>query len=58
MKIKLTFLMMLFCAFSFAQNEFITLWQPSLGSASNNTKIYFPGVGNNYNIYWEEIGNP
>lgn len=59
MKIKFTFLMILFCAFAFAQNEFVTLWQPSISSAgSSNTQILFPGIGNNYTIYWEEVGNP
>lgn len=59
MKIKLTFLTLLFCVFSFAQNEFITVWQPNItsGSGSGNYRIYFPGVGNNYTIYWEEVGN-
>ncbi|WP_312764998.1 BspA family leucine-rich repeat surface protein [Epilithonimonas sp.] len=63
MKIKLIFLLILFCAFSFAQNEFITLWKPSNGSNDHNTpistdtQIYFPGIGTNYNIYWEEVGN-
>jgi len=64
MKIKLTLLLILFCAFSFAQNEFITIWKPNNPSsivnnlpASTTTQIYFPGLGNNYKIYWEEIGN-
>lgn len=34
MKIKFTFLMILFCAFSFAQNEFITLWKPNNQSST------------------------
>jgi len=62
MKIKLTFLLILFCAFSFAQNEFITLWKPSNPSTTNpvssDTQIYFSGDGTNYKIYWEEVGNP
>ncbi len=64
MKIKFTFLFILFCAYCFAQNEFITLWKPNNPSsiipgltASSTTQIYFPGAGNNYKIYWEEIGN-
>lgn len=59
MKIKLTFLMILLCTFSFAQNEFITIWKPGNPSStsSSNTQISFPGVGNNYTIYWEEEGN-
>ena len=68
MKIKFTFLMILFCAFTFAQNEFITLWKPSNPNnfpyngmtlpASTNNQIYFAGEGVNYTIYWEEVGNP
>lgn len=51
--------MILFCAFSFAQNEFITLWQPGKPyEGATTTQIYFSGVGNNYTIYWEEVGNP
>lgn len=59
MKIKFTFLLTLLCVFTFAQNEFITVWQPNIASSSSsgNYKIFFPGVGNNYKIYWEEIGN-
>jgi surface protein len=65
MKIKFTFLMLLMAfIFTKAQNEFITIWQPSNPSstitgytASTNSQIYFPGVGTNYTIYWEEIGN-
>ncbi|MDR2238204.1 MAG: BspA family leucine-rich repeat surface protein [Chryseobacterium sp.] len=48
-----------------AQNEFITVWNPSLPSAgqgtpgsSGNTQIWFPGTGTDYTIYWEEIGYP
>ncbi|MDP9956423.1 surface protein [Epilithonimonas hungarica] len=68
MKIKFTFLLILFCTFSFAQNEFITIWKPSNPSsyplynnspypASSNTQIYFSAAGTNYTIYWEEVGN-
>ncbi|WP_160139370.1 BspA family leucine-rich repeat surface protein [Chryseobacterium sp. c4a] len=52
-----------------AQDEFITVWKPSLPSSSstgstgipfpsNENQIWFPGKGTNYNIYWEEIGYP
>ncbi|SDJ18559.1 BspA family leucine-rich repeat surface protein [Chryseobacterium jejuense] len=49
-----------------AQNEFITVWKPSLPSSSsvgipynsNENQIWFPGKGTDYNIYWEEIGYP
>ena len=65
MKIKFTFLILLM-AFMFikAQNEFVTVWQPGNSSsaisgytASTRNQIYFPGVGTNYKIYWEEVGN-
>jgi len=65
MKIKITFLLLLM-AFMFikAQNEFVMVWKPSnlsstIGSlpASTSNQIYFPGVGTNYKIYWEEVGN-
>lgn len=51
-----------------AQNEFITIWKP--GSTvlppvnvdapyqANSQQIWFPGIGENYNIYWEEVGYP
>jgi surface protein len=50
-----------------AQNEFITIWQPSLSVGNvvvdapfqaNSQQIWFPGIGENYDIYWEEIGFP
>lgn len=49
-----------------AQNEFITIWKPSLPSStslgipnnSNEHQAWFPGKGTNYTIYWEEIGYP
>lgn len=45
-----------------AQHEFITVWKPSnigiFPSLSSPTQIYFPGVGTNYKIYWEEVGYP
>lgn len=51
-----------------AQNEFITIWKPSLTPPSvpyagipvnsNGNQIWFPGRGTNYTIYWEEIGYP
>ncbi len=56
--------MFIFSSTSFlkAQNEFITVWKPSntgiIPSQSTSTQIYFPGVGNNYTIYWEEVGYP
>ncbi len=52
-----------------AQNEFITIWKPSNPPTqtytqnntprplSTNNQAYFPGIGNNYRIDWEEVGN-
>lgn len=65
MKIKFIFLVTLLSfIFTKAQTEFITLWEPGRNSStisgyntSTRTQIYFPGVGTNYNIYWEEVGN-
>ncbi|WP_426479458.1 BspA family leucine-rich repeat surface protein [Chryseobacterium sp. CBSDS_008] len=62
----LIFLLLIFMAK--AQDEFITVWKPSLQPPSyayagipvnsNNNQIWFPGRGTNYQIYWEEIGYP
>ncbi|MGH1518220.1 BspA family leucine-rich repeat surface protein [Chryseobacterium sp. JK1] len=51
-----------------AQNEFITIWEPgstviqpisvSAPYQANNYQIWFPGIGENYDIYWEEVGFP
>lgn len=50
-----------------AQNEFVTIWKPSNPSTtitnsvpyeSNSNQIWFPARGNNFNVYWEEIGFP
>lgn len=59
-------LFILFFQITKAQNEFITVWKPSLPSSSsigipynsNENQIWFPGKGTNYNIYWEEVGYP
>lgn len=52
----------MFCCILKAQNEFITVWKPSntgfLPTLSTPTQIYFPGVGTDYKIYWEEVGYP
>lgn len=67
---KISFLLfILHFLFINAQTEFITTWKPSNVSSnilinhqnfaqSTNTQIYFPGVGSNYKIYWEEVGYP
>ena len=53
-----------------AQNEFITVWKPSLPSVPPSTnysgilysstanQIWFPVRGANFDIHWEEIGYP
>jgi len=64
MKLKPLFLVvfLLLCSILKAQNEFITIWKPSntgfIPTSSTSTQIYFPGVGTNYRIYWEEVGYP
>ncbi|MCS4301296.1 BspA family leucine-rich repeat surface protein [Chryseobacterium sp. BIGb0232] len=65
-KLLLFFLFIVFIQIAKAQNEFISVWKPSLPSYSsigipynsNENQIWFPGKGTNYNIYWEEIGYP
>ena len=57
-----------FISYSFAQNEFITVWKPGNSglvvwtgnqpSHSTTNQIYFPGIGTNYTISWEEVGFP
>lgn len=63
----LFFIFIIFFQIVKAQNEFITVWKPSQPSASspagipyssNEHQIWFPGVGTNYTIYWEEVGYP
>ncbi|WP_353146631.1 BspA family leucine-rich repeat surface protein [Chryseobacterium sp.] len=52
-----------------AQNEFITLWKPNnslqspltspqFSSPPTENQIWFPGIGENYMISWEEVGYP
>ncbi|MGE8552308.1 MAG: BspA family leucine-rich repeat surface protein [Chryseobacterium jejuense] len=65
-KLLLFILFVVFFQITKAQNEFITVWKPSLPSSSsvgipynsNENQIWFPGKGTDYNIYWEEIGYP
>ncbi|SMO76040.1 Por secretion system C-terminal sorting domain-containing protein [Chryseobacterium rhizoplanae] len=62
----LVFLLLIFLVK--AQNEFITVWKPSLPPPSypyagipvnsNTNQIWFPGRGTNFKIHWEEIGYP
>lgn len=59
----------LICIFIFqitkAQNEYITVWKPSNQSIiidgvnqSSSEQIWFPGIGTNFNVSWEEVGFP
>ncbi|MDR4952704.1 BspA family leucine-rich repeat surface protein [Chryseobacterium sp. ES2] len=51
-----------------AQNEFITIWKPastvvqpitvSAPYQASTQQIWFPGIGENYDIYWEEVDYP
>lgn len=51
-----------------AQNEFITIWEPGITttpvmnvvapSQASSNQIWFPGIGQNYTIFWEEVGYP
>ncbi|QXU51067.1 BspA family leucine-rich repeat surface protein [Chryseobacterium sp. D764] len=51
-----------------AQDEFITIWKPASTALpavnvdapyqASPQQIWFPGIGDNYDIYWEEIGYP
>ncbi len=51
-----------------AQNEFITIWKPNtsshnllnpvMPSTAGDGQIWFPGIGENYKIVWEEVGFP
>lgn len=64
----LTFLLLvIICEATKAQNEFITIWKPTITIIpvtvnapyqANNNQIWFPGIGENYKIVWEEVGYP
>lgn len=41
-----------------AQNEFITEWKVEDPWGNGDTSIQFPGIGSNYTIAWEQVGNP
>jgi surface protein len=62
LKFLLLSILLMFCSNIKAQDEFITIWKPAstgiFPSVSSPTQIYFPGVGTNYKIYWEEVGYP
>jgi surface protein len=62
------FLIILLCQITKAQNEFITIWKPALSTIppvnvdapvqATPNQIWFPGIGINYKIVWEEVGYP
>lgn len=62
MKTKITLIMLLCTLFTFAQNEFISIWNPSkpskLGTGTTSTQISLPVFGGNYSVVWEEVGYP
>jgi hypothetical protein len=41
-----------------AQAPFVTTWKTDNPGVSNNLQIQIPGMGTNYDISWEEVGNP
>lgn len=61
------FLILMVCMIK-AQNEFITIWKPastvtqpitvSAPYQAGDQQIWFPGIGENYDIYWEEVDFP
>ena len=60
-----TLVCIFFFGFAKSQNEFITTWMPNNGNAaivglpfSDSHSIWFPGIGTDYTIYWEEVGHP
>jgi len=40
------------------QDPFITTWQTDNPGVTANNQIQIPGTGTNYDISWEEVGNP
>ncbi|KAB1230726.1 BspA family leucine-rich repeat surface protein [Chryseobacterium viscerum] len=66
-KLLASFFILLVCMVK-AQNEFITIWKPastvmqpinvSAPYQASSEQIWFPGIGENYDIYWEEVGYP
>ncbi|WPO92339.1 BspA family leucine-rich repeat surface protein [Chryseobacterium sp. HR92] len=67
-KLLFSTLCILLFQFSKAQNEFITVWQPGFISSTPisvsapypavNNQVWFPAIGNNFTISWEEVGYP
>ncbi|WP_415328259.1 BspA family leucine-rich repeat surface protein [Chryseobacterium sp. MMS23-Vi53] len=70
-KLLTLFLFIFLIQITKAQNEFITVWKPNLPATTANPivnpimpnmagqgQIWFPGIGENYTIAWEEVGFP
>jgi len=67
-KLLFSLLFILLFQLSKAQDEFITIWQPGFISTvpisvtapypGGNNQIWFPAIGNNFTISWEEVGYP
>jgi len=65
-RILLFFILVGFFSFTRAQGEFITTWKPATvqnpsdqsSTPSTSTQIWFPVLGNNFTIYWEEVDHP
>ncbi|WP_426473311.1 BspA family leucine-rich repeat surface protein [Chryseobacterium balustinum] len=67
-KLSALILLVFLGQFAKAQNEFITIWKPTTAINMDEmvaaphqvlaNQIWFPGVGQNYTINWEEIGYP
>ncbi|MCD0455440.1 BspA family leucine-rich repeat surface protein [Chryseobacterium sp. LC2016-27] len=67
-KIPVLLLLIFLGQFAKAQNEFITIWKPTTAANMDElvaaphpveaNQIWFPGVGQNYTINWEEVGYP
>jgi len=65
----LPFILLLLFQVVKSQDEFITIWKPNLPNqypllgptmpnAAGANQIWFPGIGNNYTISWEEVNYP
>lgn len=57
---KVLLLLLTVFAFTATSQPFITTWKTDNPGVSANNQITIPttGTGYNYNIYWEQVGNP
>jgi surface protein len=39
-------------------DAFVTIWKSDNEGISEDNQIEIPGIGTNYKVFWEEIGNP